>query len=301
MVLNTVGAQAMTFQQVFTNRLSFRVATAGSGDRLILCLHGFPESALSWRFQIPLLAQAGYRVWAPDLRGYGGTTRPTGSDAYRIESLMDDVTGLLDAAQVQRVILVGHDWGGVIAWYYVMRQAARVEALVIMNAPHPACFEREVRHWRQLHRSWYMGFFQIPWLPEAALSAGHGYVIGKIFSHMAIHREQMPDDFIRSYRRQACEPGALTAMVNYYRAALRGGGAMRQRRLGYPTVAVPTLVIWGLQDQALVRQNLDGLNDFVTDLTVVKVADAGHFVHEDKPEQVTREVLTWLDLKKEGK
>jgi pimeloyl-ACP methyl ester carboxylesterase len=111
---------------------------------------------------------------------------------------------------------------------------------------------------------------------------------------MTIHREQMPEDIVRLYRRQACEPGALAAMVNYYRAALRGGGAMRQRRMGYPIVPVPTLVIWGLQDHALVHQNLDGLNDFVTDLTVVKIADAGHFVHEDKPEQVTREMLRWL-------
>lgn len=280
-----------SFQQIEANQLSFRVAAAGFGKRLILCLHGFPESAISWRHQISPLVQAGYRVWAPDLRGYGGTTRPAGMDAYRIESLMDDVTGLLDAAQVQRAILIGHDWGGIIAWYYAMRHAARVEALAIVNAPHPACFEREVQNWRQLHRSWYMGFFQMPGLPEAALSAGRGYVIGEIFRRMT---EQMPDDLVQSYRRQACEPGALTAMVHYYRAALRGGGALRQRRLGYPTIPIPTLVIWGMQDQALVSQNLDGLNDFVDHLTVVRITDAGHFVHEDRPEQVTREMLTWL-------
>lgn len=291
MDLNTADAQAMTFQQMVVNRLSFRVAMAGSGEKLILCLHGFPESAISWQHQIDPLAQAGYRVWAPDLRGYGGTTRPTGIDAYRIESLMDDVTGLLDAAQVQRAILVGHDWGGIIAWYYAMRHAGRVEALIIVNAPHPACFEREVRHWRQLHRSWYMGLFQMPWLPEAAMSAGHGYVIGEIFRLMT---KQMPDDLIQLYRRQACEPRALTAMLNYYRAALRGGGALRQRRLGYPTIHAPTLVIWGVQDQALVSQNLDGLHNLVDRLTVVTVADAGHFLHEDKPEQVTRDMLMWL-------
>ena len=100
--------QPLSFHHVSANHLSFRVAAAGSGEKLVLCLHGFPESAISWRHQIGPLAQAGYRVWAPDLRGYGGTTRPTGMDAYRREALMDDVTGLLDAAQVQRAVLVGH-------------------------------------------------------------------------------------------------------------------------------------------------------------------------------------------------
>ncbi len=291
---NNPGTAALSFCHITVNQLSFRVAVAGAGDRLVLCLHGFPESAVSWRHQIDPLAQAGYRIWAPDLRGYGGTARPIGIDAYSIESLIDDVDRLLDAAKVQRAILVGHDWGGIISWYYAMRHPNRVGALVIMNAPHPACFEREVRRWRQLHRSWYMGFFQIPWLPETALSAGHGYIIGQIFERMALDREQMPSNVVELYRKLACEPGALTAMVNYYRAALRGGGGMRQRKLGYPKIGIPSLVLWGLQDQALVAQNLDGLTEFVDDLTVVTMADAGHFVHEDKPARVTDKVVTWL-------
>lgn len=142
-----------------------------------------------------------------------------------------------------------------------------------------------------------MGFFQIPWLPETALSAGHSYIIGQIFERMAPDRNEMPSDVVESYRKQAYEPGALTAMVNYYRAALRGGGGMRQRRLGYPKINIPSLVIWGLQDHALVAQNLDGLCEFVNNLKVVRMADAGHFVHEDKPEQVTHELLAWLHEK----
>lgn len=267
---------------------------AGTGDRLVLCLHGFPECALSWRYQLHPLAETGYRVWAPDLRGYGGTTRPVGLEAYAIESLLEDISGLLTAAGASQVILVGHDWGGIIAWYYALRYPERLKALVILNAPHPACFERELRHWRQLRRSWYMGMFQIPHLPEATLAVSQGYIIGKIFERMAIHREHMPDDIVEYYRQQACVPGALTAMLNYYRAALRGGGALRQRRLGYPTIKVPTLVLWGLQDQALVRQNLDGLDHFVNDLTIVRLPNAGHFVHEDEPSRVTQEVVTWL-------
>jgi pimeloyl-ACP methyl ester carboxylesterase len=294
MAADTGDEYPYVFRQISANRLSFRIAMAGPGDHLLLCLHGFPESAMSWRHQIPSLAQAGYRVWAPDLRGYGGTTRPSGLDAYHLETLLEDVTALIEASQARRVILVGHDWGGIIAWYYAMRQPSRVEGLIVLNAPHPACFEREVRRWRQLRRSWYMLIFQVPWLPEAVLAAGRARLLGVIFEIMRVQPEYLPDDIIRLYRQQACEPGALTSMVNYYRAALRGGGALRQRRLGYPTINVPTLVIWGRQDQALVVQNLDGLNDLVADLTLVTMDAAGHFVHQDEPQRVTREIVSWL-------
>lgn len=139
-----------------------------------------------------------------------------------------------------------------------------------------------------------MGMFQMPRLPEAALSANQGYIIGKIFERMAIHRKHMPDEIVEIYRQQACASGALTAMLNYYRAALRGGGALRQRRLGYPTIKIPTLVLWGLQDHALGPHNLDELNCVVSDLTVVTLKDSGHFVHEDEPDRVNHELVTWL-------
>lgn len=286
--------EQLSFLRVQANQLEFKVATAGSGDRLVLCLHGFPESSLSWRHQIAPLAHAGYRVWAPDLRGYGDTTRPAGRDAYRLETLLEDVDALVDISKARRVILVGHDWGGIIAWYYAMRRPEKLEALIVLNGPHPACFEREIRHWRQLRRSWYMAVFQLPWLPETVLAAGGAHLIGAIFERMRVSSEYLPNDLARRYRQQACEPGALTAMLNYYRAAIRGGGAARQRTMGYPAIELPTLVIWGLQDQALAKQNLDGLDGFVTDLTVVTLEQAGHFVHHDEPQRVTAEILGWL-------
>lgn len=286
--------QGFSFLRVRANQLDFKVATAGAGDRLILCLHGFPESAISWRHQMMPLTHAGYRVWAPDLRGYGGTTRPAGRNAYRLETLLDDVNALIDISKASRVILVGHDWGGIIAWYYAMRRPEKLEALIILNGPHPACFEREICRWRQLRRSWYMAVFQLPWLPEAVLAAGGAHLIGAIYERMRVSSACLPNDLVRQYRQQACEPGALTAMLNYYRAAIRGGGAARQRTMGYPVIDLPTLVIWGLQDQALAKQNLDGLDGFVTDLTVVTLEQAGHFVHHDEPERVTAEILGWL-------
>ena len=175
-----------------------------------------------------------------------------------------------------------------------MRYPSRIERLIVLNAPHPACIERELRHWRQLRRSWYAGVFQVPWLPEIVLRAGHGYLIQKILERTVIHHEQLPDEILRLYRQQACEPGALTAMLHYYRAAIRGGGAAQQRRIGYPRIDIPTLVIWGLQDLALTRHNLDGLGQLVTNLSIRTHADAGHFVHQDKPDAVTRDMLTWL-------
>jgi pimeloyl-ACP methyl ester carboxylesterase len=207
---------------------------------------------------------------------------------------MEDVAALIAASNASRIVLIGHDWGGIIAWYYAMRRPNQLEALIILNGPHPACFEREIRHWRQLRRSWYMAAFQIPWIPEALLAAGGAFLIGAICERMRASEHSLLNDIVPRYRQQACQPGALTAMLNYYRAAIRGGGAARQRMLGYPTITIPTLVVWGLHDQALVRRNLDGLDTFVTNLTVVPLEQAGHFVHQDDPQRVTDEILGWL-------
>lgn len=280
--------------RVRANQLDFTVAAVGSGDRLVLCLHGFPESSLSWRHHIAPLAQAGYRVWAPDLRGYGGTTKPDGLDAYHLEALLEDVAALIEVSNTSRVILIGHDWGGLIVWYYAMRRPKKLVGRIILNAPHPACFEREIRHCRQFRRSWYMAVFQIPWLPETMLAAGGAYLIGAIFECMRVNLKYLPHDIVHCYRQQACKPGSLTAMLNYYRAAILGGRAIRQRTIEYSAIDLPTLVIWGLRDQTLAKQNLDGLERYATDLTIVRLEQAGHFVHQDEPQRVTNEILGWL-------
>jgi len=276
------------------NGLRFHVAAAGAGERLALCLHGFPECWYSWRFQLPLLARLGYRAWAPDLRGYGESDRPPHREDYAIERLMDDVAGLIDASGARATVLLAHDWGGVIAWYFAMRRLRPLERLIIMNLPHPAVMERALRTWRQLARSWYAFLFQIPRLPEALLRARDYRAIGDAFRNSAVDKSRFPEEVLRVYRENAARPGALTAMLNYYRALVRGGGAARQRQLGYPVIDTPTLLIWGEHDLALGKETTYGTEAYVSQLTIRYLPNASHWVQQEAAEVVNAMLEAWL-------
>lgn len=265
------------------NGLAFHVRTAGEGDRLALCLHGFPETSYSWRHQLPVLAGLGYRAWAPDLRGYGDTRpRPTRSQDMAVEKHLDDIDALLDAAGVAATTLVGHDWGAILSWLYAMRRPERVDRLVIMNVPHPAAFERNARsNPRQWLRSWYAVFFQLPWLPERALTARRAEPVARAFEGV------LAEEDVEVYRRAMLQPGAAKAAIDIYRAYLRGGGLVRQRRLGWPTITCPTMVVWGVRDVALGEELLDGTDEWVADLRVEKL-DSSHWVQQDAVADVNR-------------
>jgi pimeloyl-ACP methyl ester carboxylesterase len=276
------------------NGLRFHVATCGDGNRLALCLHGFPECWYSWRHQLPLLARLGYRVWAPDLRGYGESDRPPHVGAYALEALMDDVAGLIDAAGARETLLIAHDWGGIIAWFFAMRRVRLLTGLVQMNVPHPGPMERALRHWRQLSRSWYVLFFQLPRLPEALLRARGCRAIGDAFRNSAVDKSRFPDEVLQVYRDNAARPGALTAMLNYYRALLRGGGGRRQAALGYPVIDTPTLMIWGEQDIALGIESTYGTEQWVPNLTLRYLPGVSHWVQQEAPETVNGLLEQWL-------
>lgn len=280
-------------QFVDANGLRFHVATCGTGERLALCLHGFPECWFSWRYQMPLLARLGYRVWAPDLRGYGQSARPPRVHDYDIDVLLGDIAALIDAAAARSTLLIGHDWGAVLAWYFAMRRVRPLDRLVIMNVPHPALMERALRTWRQMRRSWYILFFQIPGLPEALLRARDYRAIREAFRRMAIDRSRFPDDVLQVYRDNAAHPGALTAMLNYYRAAVRGG-ASRQRALGYPTIDTPTLLLWGEADTALLKETTYGTDRYVSRLTLRYLPQVSHWVQQEAPETVNAMLEAWL-------
>ena len=298
---NTDPPIPVRHERVRANGLTFHVATCGEGENLALCLHGFPECWFSWRCQLPFLARLGYRVWAPDLRGYGDTDRPRRTRDYAIERLLEDVDGLIAAADPRSTVLVGHDWGALIAWYYAMRRPTALDRLVILNVPHPAVFTR--RLWRpgQLRRSWYVFFFQVPWLPERWLSADGCRRIAGALIASAVDRSRFPPDVLEVYRRSAARPGALTAMLDYYRALVRGRGLLRQRRLGYPVVETPTLMIWGTEDRALGIETTYGTDRHVRDLTLRYLPGVSHWVQQEAPDAVNTILGEWLSAPRAGR
>ena len=280
---------------VEANGLRFEVDTCGTGDRLALCLHGFPEHSFSWRFQLPLLADLGYRAWAPNLRGYGRSSRPEGVEAYSLECLMDDVAGLIDASGCREVVLLAHDWGAVIAWHFAMRQKRPLSHLIICNVPHPGPARRALRKGiAQLRKSWYIFFFQIPGLPEWLLGQAGAKAVGQAFRGSAIDKSRFPDGVLEVYRRNAAEPGALTAMINYYRALVRGGGARRQQQEGLPVINTPTLMVWGEEDMALTKETTYGTEEWVSDLTIRYLPRVSHWVQQEAPEAVNAMIRAFL-------
>jgi epoxide hydrolase 4 len=287
-----MDANAITHRTIHANGLSFNVAVAGSGDKLALCLHGFPESSFSWRYQMPLLAQLGYQVWAPDLRGYGGTSRPTGIQAYSLDNLRADVAALIEASGAKQTVLIGHDWGALIAWDYAMYGRLPIDRLIIMNVPHPALAEKGLRTLRQLKKSWYIFFFQLPRIPEWTLKRNGYAAIAQAFRGMAVDKSRFPEEVTRVYQESASQPGALTAMLNYYRALLRNLSANRKR--GTPPIKVPTLMLWGEVDAALGKELTYGTDRYVGDLTLRYLPNVSHWVQQEAPETVNQMLQAWL-------
>ena len=283
-------------RQIQANGLTFAVDELGEGDSVALCLHGFPECRQSWRAQLPALAAQGWRAVAPDLRGYGDSSRPKGRGAYHLDHLVADVAGLFDALGARRRLLIAHDWGAVIAWAFALERARPLDGLVIMNVPHPAAYLAELRRSRaQLAKSWYVLFFQLPWLPEALLGANHARAIGDSFLRTAVDPACFTPQMIAQYRDNAARPGALTAMINYYRAntaALQRWGPGKA-----PVIEVPTLIEWGEQDPFLAVDLLDLHGPLVRDLTIQRFPGVSHWVQQEAASAVNAALAAWMEAK----
>jgi len=277
---------------VRADTLPFEVYECGEGDKLALCLHGFPEHAMSWRHQMPMLAGLGYRVWAPNQRGYGKSYRPPHVADYDITQLMQDVGSLIDASEAKSVVLIAHDWGGVVAWHFAMRHIRPLEKLVIMNAPHPAVF-REQMDLAQFRRSWYIFAFQFPFFPERLLSDNGGRRARQAILSMAGDRSAFPEVILDILRQTPSTIDGARSMINWYRAAFRGGMA-KQRRMGYPEIDVPTLLIWGEEDKALMKKSSFGTERFVSDFRIRYLPGVSHWVQQEAPDAVNAMVRAFL-------
>lgn len=263
---------------------------AGPDDGpLAVLLHGFPECWYSWRRQMPALAEAGFRVVAPDQRGYNLSDKPSDVHAYRLDALTADVAAILDWAGRERAVIVGHDWGGAVAWRFAMDYPNRVERLVVMNAPHPVAFARELRHWSQRRRSWYMFYFRIPWLPEALFALSPSRTARFFFRRVAVRKAAFSDDDLRVFAAAMAQPGALRSMIHWYRAAFRYPPAQRVR-----PIEAPTLLIWAVDDVALGVELTRGLEKWVPNLTIHYIPDCGHWVQNEAAEEVNAALLDFL-------
>ena len=279
---------------VEANGIRFHYVTAGEGP-LVILLHGFPQFWYAWRHQIPALASR-FKVVAPDLRGYGDSDKPPNVADYRTDILAADVAALVKALGHDRAHVVGHDWGGAVAWTVALEQPHVVEKLVVLNCPHPKPFAKALRsNLRQLGRSWYIFFFQIPWLPEAIVRYAPEQMAERMFRGMAVRKDTFSDEDIRQFRESWLKPGALTGMVNYYRATFRNVAAMRELDRSEVRIAAPTLLIWAEDDVALGKELTYGMEPlFSGPFRTHYVPGCSHWVNEEQPDLVNRLLLEFL-------
>ncbi len=272
-----------THRRIQVGEVHLHCVEAGSGEPVLL-LHGFPEFWYSWRHQLPALAEAGFRAVAPDLRGYHESDRPAGVSNYRVGKLVEDLAGLVRTLGQAPTLVVGHDWGGVLAFRFAALYPRLVRKLAVLNAPHPARFHEELRrNPGQCLRSWYTLFFQLPWLPELLLRAGDFAVLRRAWRRQPVHSSAFGEPDLAEYKRAFGGPGAFTGPLNYYRAAIRHTGDL----YGPPQdVSAPTLLIWGERDPYLSIRLTERLDRWVPDLCVQRIADASHWVQNDVPDRV---------------
>ena len=264
---------------------------AGEGP-LVVLLHGFPQFWYMWRFQIPALAGAGFRVVVPDMRGYNLSEKPRGVSSYRVELLARDVERLILACGEESAMVVGHDWGAAVAWVTAMMYPERVKRLGILNVPHPERFARGLLRPAQLLRSSYMFFFQIPRLPEKGLVVGDFASLRYALRNEQMHPGAFTDEDIERYVEALARPGALTAALNYYRALFRRN-PLKARAL-LRRIEAPVMVIWGERDRYLGKDLAEPDPTWVPNLRVERLPDASHFVAEDRPDEVNSLLIGFL-------
>jgi epoxide hydrolase 4 len=270
--------------------VQLHAVTAGPKDGpVVVLLHGFPEFWYGWHKQIEPLATGGFRVIVPDQRGYNLSSKPRGVASYALTELVSDVIAIADQLGMQKIFLIGHDWGAAVAWSATLLHPQRIAKLTVLNVPHPSVMRRFLStRPRQLLRSWYMFFFQIPWLPEAIFSAFHFYI-----GTRALLRSSRPGTFsaedLAQYRAAWSQPGALTGMINWYRALFR-------HRVKFPdrTVRVPTRILWGEHDAFLLSEMAHESLRYCADAELFTFADATHWLQHEQSAKVSQMLVEFF-------
>lgn len=280
-------------EHVFLPTNGIRLHVVQSGSRygsLVILLHGFPEFWYGWRRQILPLTDAGLRVWIPDQRGYNLSDKPEAIAAYRFDELARDVIGLIDAAGVDQCYLVGHDWGGAVAWWVALHYPERVNKLAILNMPHPAVMMQTVfSSFAQLRRSWYIFFFQIPFLAESILRNNDWELMARM-----LRGGSKPDSFtvedIEQYKHAWWYKGAVASMLSWYRAAAQ----MPPDMSGDLRIKVPTLLLWGAEDNALGREMAQPSIDLCDQGKLVFFEEASHWLQHDEADAVNKHLVDFF-------
>jgi pimeloyl-ACP methyl ester carboxylesterase len=270
--------------------IELHAVAAGPPDGpVVVLLHGFPEFWYSWHQQIEPLASAGFRVVVPDQRGYNKSTKPRGVASYALSQLTSDVLAVADQLGQDHIFLAGHDWGAAVAWSVALLHPRRIAKLAILNVPHPSVMRRYLNtNRRQLRRSWYMFFFQLPWLPEAAFSAFNFRLGVRSLIHSSRPNTFSPEDLAR-YRVAWSRPGALTATINWYRAAFR-------YRSKFPdsTVRVPTRILWGERDAFLLSEMAHDSLRYCDSAELYTFANASHWLQHEEPARVSELLIDFF-------
>ncbi|RAZ65621.1 alpha/beta fold hydrolase [Planococcus maitriensis] len=283
--------QEVDFRFVETNGIELYTAIAGPEDgELVVLLHGFPEFSYGFHHQIEALAASGYRVAAPDQRGYHLSDKPEAIEDYTVDKLSDDIAGLIEALGETSATVIGHDWGGAVAWHLASAKPECVKKLVAINIPHPAAMPRVLmKNPSQWLKSSYMAFFQLPEVPEQLMAANNYEMM-----QQAMQGTANPDVFMEKewgyYRHAWSQPGALTGMLNWYRA-IRKGSLLQ---MPASRVGVPVRIIWGIGDQFLSPMLAKESLKFCEDAELVWVGEATHWVHHEQPEIVNRLIEEFL-------
>lgn len=289
------------YAQVGDVRLHY--AESGAGEQLVVLLHGFPECWYSWRHQLAALGSR-YRVVAPDMRGYNLSDKPPRVEDYRVDKLVDDVTGLIRHLGARQAAVIGHDWGAGVAWAVAQKHPEYVWKVAALQVPPAQAWARNITL-RQLLRSWYMFFFQLPKMPEWLISRGDFKRLGEMFRKTA-RPGTFTDTDIAVYKEALRKPGALTAAVNYYRANVfslmrRGRDTNESNNESNEgkadnRIRVPSLLIYGERDEFIVPETMRGIADFVAaPYTEVRLGRAGHWVQQEFPAEVNAALLSFLE------